>query len=90
MLVVPFGPLYETRFDENARLRERYVQFNVAELQRVAANAVNRDRCIRMVKMAEGGFNKAFLLTMDDGNEVVARIPTPIAGLLPWTFSAIS
>ncbi|KAI1940371.1 hypothetical protein LOZ66_001963 [Ophidiomyces ophidiicola] len=30
--------------------------------------------------MAEGGFNKVFLLTMENGNEVVARIPTPIAG----------
>lgn len=30
--------------------------------------------------MTEGGFNKVFLLTMDDGSEVVARIPTPIAG----------
>ncbi|EEP78957.1 predicted protein [Uncinocarpus reesii 1704] len=30
--------------------------------------------------MAEGGFNKVFLLTMDDGSEVVARLPTPIAG----------
>ncbi|KAF3899222.1 Mitochondria protein Fmp29 [Trichophyton interdigitale] len=30
--------------------------------------------------MAEGGFNKVFLLTIDDGSEVVARIPTPIAG----------
>jgi len=30
--------------------------------------------------MAEGGFNKVFLLTMDDGHEVIARIPTPIAG----------
>lgn len=30
--------------------------------------------------MAEGGFNKIFLLTMNDGLEVIARIPTPIAG----------
>ncbi|KAL1878481.1 hypothetical protein Plec18167_004555 [Paecilomyces lecythidis] len=33
-----------------------------------------------MIKLAEGGFNKIFLLRMDDGYEVVARIPTPIAG----------
>ncbi|KAK2754792.1 hypothetical protein FQN54_006685 [Arachnomyces sp. PD_36] len=67
-------------FNEEARLKERYVRFNVAELQRVAAKAVNRDRCTRIAKMAEGGFNKIFLLTMDDGLEVIARIPTPIAG----------
>lgn len=34
-----------------------------------------------MKKIAEGGFNKVFLLTTtDDGHEVIARIPTPIAG----------
>src|SRR5947207_3004981 len=47
---------------------------------RAAARAVNRDRCINIIKMAEGGFNKVFLLTMDDGYEVAARIPTPTAG----------
>lgn len=46
----------------------------------MAAKAVNRVQCTRIVKMAEGGFNKVFLLTMDDGHEVIARIPTPIAG----------
>ncbi len=28
----------------------------------------------------EGGFSKAFLMTTDDGAEVVAKIPCPIAG----------
>ncbi|GAQ35663.1 hypothetical protein AtubIFM54640_007903 [Aspergillus tubingensis] len=28
----------------------------------------------------EGNFSKAFLLTMDDGNEVIAKIPCPSAG----------
>ena len=41
---------------------------------------MNRDRCVRIVKMAEGGFNKIFLLTMDDGHEMIARVPVPIAG----------
>ncbi|PGH35444.1 hypothetical protein GX50_01782 [[Emmonsia] crescens] len=67
-------------FNESLRLKERYVRFNVAELMRAAARAVDRQRCVRIIKLAEGGFNKVFLLTMDDGLEVVARIPTPIAG----------
>lgn len=29
----------------------------------------------------EGGFNKAFIFTMDSGERIVARIPTSIAGL---------
>ncbi len=61
-------------------MAERYVRFNVPELMRIAAMAVGRDRCVDMVKVTEGGFNKIFLLTMDDGCEVIARIPTPIAG----------
>ncbi|KAI1947423.1 hypothetical protein LOZ53_006289 [Ophidiomyces ophidiicola] len=66
-------------FNEDQRLRERYVRFNAQELMRTAARAVGSD-CVHIEKMAEGGFNKIFLLTMDNGNEVIARIPTPIAG----------
>jgi hypothetical protein len=33
-----------------------------------------------MVKLAEGGASKVFLLTMEDGFEVIAKLPTPIAG----------
>ena len=61
-------------------MAERYVRFNVPELMRIAAIAVGRDRCVGIVKVTEGGFNKIFLLKMDDGYEVIARIPTPIAG----------
>ena len=52
---------------------------------RIAAMAVGRDRCIDIIKVTEGGFNKIFLLTMDDGYEVIARIPTPIAGPAYYT-----
>ena len=61
-------------------MAERFVRFNVPELMRIAAMAVGRNRCVDMVKFTEGGFNKIFLLTMDDGYEVIARVPTPIAG----------
>lgn len=33
-----------------------------------------------MLKFLEGQHNKAFLITMDNGAEVVAKIPNPIAG----------
>ncbi|KAK2810193.1 hypothetical protein FQN50_003163 [Emmonsiellopsis sp. PD_5] len=65
---------------ESSHLRERYVKFNVQELMRTAARATNKQRCVGITKLAEGGFNKIFLLTMDDGHEVIARIPPPIAG----------
>ena len=66
-------------------MAERYVCFNVPELLHTAARAVGRDRCVDIRKFAEGGFNKIFLLTMDDGYEVIARIPTPIAGPAHYT-----
>lgn len=46
----------------------------------MAGKAIGRDWCSHVKKIAEGGFNKVFLLTADDGHEVIARIPTPIAG----------
>lgn len=35
---------------------------------------------IRVLKCVEGQFNKALILTMDDGDEVVAKIPNPNVG----------
>ena len=61
-------------------MAERYVRFNVPELINTAAMAVGRDRCMEIIKLTEGGFNKIFLLTMDDECEVIARIPISIAG----------
>ena len=58
---------------------ERYVCFNPPELMRIAAKAVGRDKFVDMVKVTEGDFTKVSLFTMDDGSEVIARIPTPIA-----------
>ena len=77
--------IWFTSFNEKERMAERYVRFNVPELMRIAAMAVGRDRCMDITKVTEGGFNKIFLLTMDDGYEVIARIPTPIAGPAHYT-----
>jgi aminoglycoside phosphotransferase (APT) family kinase protein len=38
-----------------------------------------------MNKLAEGSFNKVFLLTMDTGEETIARIPHPNAGPAHYT-----
>lgn len=47
---------------------------------RIAARAANKQLYVSIAKLAEGGFNKVFLLTMDDGQEVIARIPALVAG----------
>ncbi|PYI28637.1 kinase-like protein [Aspergillus indologenus CBS 114.80] len=71
--------------NEKERLEERYVKFDPNELQRVAGRAIGEDHCPFMIKLAEGGFNKVFLLRAESGKEVIARIPTPIAGPAHYT-----
>ncbi|PYH34740.1 aminoglycoside phosphotransferase family protein [Aspergillus neoniger CBS 115656] len=41
---------------------------------------MGEDHCSHIFKLAEGGFNKVFLFRTNSGKEVIARIPTPIAG----------
>ncbi|KAJ5589614.1 hypothetical protein N7537_012292 [Penicillium hordei] len=67
-------------FNETNRLNERYVKFRPTELQRIASEAVQQNYCPYITKFTEGGFNKVFLLRAKNGREVIARIPTPIAG----------
>lgn len=35
---------------------------------------------VKLLKCVEGQFNKAFLLTMNNGFEIIARLPNPNAG----------
>lgn len=62
------------------RHRERRRVFNVSELKRLAAQALqqNEDNVTGFEKLAEGGFNRSFLITMRDGFRFVARIPYPV------------
>ncbi|CEL03731.1 Putative Phosphotransferase family protein [Aspergillus calidoustus] len=66
--------------DEKAQQQQRYLKFDLDNLCRIAAAQLsNATKCVRVVKQ-EGNFNKALLLTMDDGNEVIAKLPCPNAG----------
>lgn len=62
------------------RHRERRRPFNVPELKRLAALAVQRkqDDIVGFEKLAEGGFNRSFIITARDGFQFVARIPYPV------------
>lgn len=46
---------------------------------------MQQDDCPDIAKLAEGGFNKVFTLRATNGHEVIARIPTPIAGPARYT-----
>jgi len=60
-------------------MAERRLVFNVSELRKVAAKALNRSApdvsAIR--KIAEGGFNRILEVTMKDGSSVLVRLPYP-------------
>ncbi|KAF2824074.1 hypothetical protein CC86DRAFT_447630 [Ophiobolus disseminans] len=66
-------------YNEDMRLVERYLAFNVDELKKVVANAVDRPASDieRVHKLAEGGFNWIFELTTKDGLGILARLPYP-------------
>ncbi|KFY76276.1 hypothetical protein V498_09687 [Pseudogymnoascus sp. VKM F-4517 (FW-2822)] len=66
-------------YNEKLRLAERYVKFNIEALKKIAAESVGRQNVTHITKLAEGGFNRVFLLTMEDGFEVIAKIPYPLA-----------
>lgn len=66
-------------YNEKLRLAERYVEFNIEALKKIAAESVGRQKVAHIKKLAEGGFNRVFLLTMDDGFEAIAKIPYHIA-----------
>ncbi|KAG8216322.1 hypothetical protein J3R82DRAFT_6392 [Butyriboletus roseoflavus] len=65
-------------YNEREQMHIRYVSFDVDALKRVAATAADADRCVQMVKTAEGSFNKIFLLTFDNGKKLIAKIPCPL------------
>lgn len=72
-------------WDEEHQLTRRRIRFNVTGLRELAASAVGSHACVGLRKLSEGSFNKAFLLTMDDGREVVAKLPNPNAGYAHFT-----
>jgi aminoglycoside phosphotransferase (APT) family kinase protein len=77
-------------YNESHRLVERYLPFNVQALRRAVAQAVDRheDDICSLRKLAEGGFNRTFEITMKDGLQVVSRLPYPCT--LPKRYAVAS
>ncbi|OJZ91270.1 hypothetical protein ASPFODRAFT_68133 [Aspergillus luchuensis CBS 106.47] len=63
-------------------LAARYRDFNLDNLLEAVVQATGRDgtQCVKVLKCLEGQYNKAFVLTMINGEELVARLPNPNAG----------
>ncbi|WEW61565.1 hypothetical protein PRK78_007056 [Emydomyces testavorans] len=55
------------------------------ELVRIAAESVGAKVCVAVEKCPDGMYNKSFVLTMDDGQEIIAKVPNPNAGVSYFT-----
>ncbi|EME87859.1 uncharacterized protein MYCFIDRAFT_205819 [Pseudocercospora fijiensis CIRAD86] len=71
--------LVSIRFNESRRLAERRPRFSMPALINAAAKSINReqDDVQSIRKLAEGGFNRVFELTLNDGHQIIARLPYP-------------
>ncbi|GBF59736.1 altered inheritance of mitochondria protein 9 [Trichophyton mentagrophytes] len=65
-------------YNERCRLEERRVSFNVVALKDAAEKDVGHGKITSLQKLAEGGFNRIFLLTSEDGFQAIAKIPYSI------------
>lgn len=57
-----------------------YIQSDFAALCKKAVELCPGARTVIRHEKKEGGFNKSFVMIMDDGTRAVARLPTSIAG----------
>lgn len=51
------------------------------QLARIAAEAVGARCCVRVEKCPDGLYNRSFILNMEDGRQVIGKVPNPNAGL---------
>ncbi|KAJ5375106.1 Aminoglycoside phosphotransferase [Penicillium concentricum] len=64
------------------------MKFNLAKPVKIATQATGSISCVEVQKLPEGNFNKVLLLTMNDGKEVIAKLPNSNAG--PQYFTTAS
>lgn len=69
-------------FDEAKMLAQYRVDFDMNALTRIAAQKLNASYCVRISKLPEFPFHKTYSLTMDNGRELVAKIPLPHGSLI--------
>ncbi|KAE8152193.1 kinase-like domain-containing protein [Aspergillus avenaceus] len=81
---------YRWLADEPHKLAVRYRKFNLQALLDASVKASGNDdnKCVKLLKCVEGQFNKAFVLTMNSGDEIVARLPNPNAGPAFYTVAS--
>ncbi|OQE32187.1 hypothetical protein PENSTE_c001G00231 [Penicillium steckii] len=66
--------------DEKRQTAMRNVQFDMNSLAKIAAASIGFEECTDVKKLDEGLYNKVFLFTMEDGSQVVGKVPCRNAG----------
>jgi hypothetical protein len=73
-------------WNESQQLQRRYVKFDLKQLVNVAEKAAGKHAvCTNITKLPEGNFNKAFLARMQDGRQLIVKIPNPNSGRQHYT-----
>jgi hypothetical protein len=62
-------------YNEQARLRERCMRFDVSALEKAIETHVGHGSVKTLVKISEGGFNRVLSATMEDGFRAIVKIP---------------
>ncbi|PKY04125.1 hypothetical protein P168DRAFT_343353 [Aspergillus campestris IBT 28561] len=75
-------------FDATISTKSNALDYSVRALKYIAARSVARKRVVCTKRIAEGGFNRVCLLTMNDGFEIIAKIPCAVPG--PKTYATES
>ncbi|EFR04208.1 protein kinase subdomain-containing protein [Nannizzia gypsea CBS 118893] len=74
--------------NEEHQCQQRYIKFDIPQLCAVAATAGASASPVMSIEKMEGGFCKALLMRKADGTEVVAKLPSKLAG--PPSYSTAS
>jgi hypothetical protein len=74
-------------YDESENIRQRSQRFDIHALIDAAATATG-SACIEIRRLQDGTYNRALLLAMEDGSEVVAKIPNPNSGRAHFTIAS--
>ena len=61
-------------------MSQRCILFDMDKLAQIAASTMGSKSCVAVEKYPDGQYTKAFLMTMDDGKQVVTKVPNPNAG----------
>ncbi|KAI0349872.1 hypothetical protein OH77DRAFT_1577287 [Trametes cingulata] len=79
---------YRWLCNEELQLKLRYTPFDVDALEDIARRAASAQHCVSWKKIAEGSFNKVFLLSFDNATEIVVRIPCPVVSNVEQTVAS--